>query len=214
MSEHESGNPPVPPHGPAAPPPAPPWAGQPVQPWPGAQPVAGPPVQPGYPGQFGAPGQAPYSGQAGPFAAPHVAPAPGALPPPASASRGRGWGIVALVAALAALVIAAVVGGTAGFTVGIGIGHEMATRPISSDLDLSYLTPVRDAVLWVEVAFWTGTALGLWGLIQGIVAVVGNRGRGAGIGAIVVAVLGPFVFASVLYGVVVAGIAAGSSIGG
>ena len=108
-------------------------------------------------------------------------------------------------------VAASVIAGVAGFTTGLGVGQEMALRPISADVDLSYLTPVRESVLWLEIAFWLGTALGIWAIIQGIAAISTRRGRGPAIAAVVLAAIGPFVFLFVTYAVIVAGVAAGSS---
>ncbi|KRA23895.1 hypothetical protein ASD65_05270 [Microbacterium sp. Root61] len=189
--------------------------------YPGQQQYATPQAYPA-PQQYARPphyaGQAPYPGQTpnapSEFAAPYTAPARGGFDAAAPAPRGAGLGVTALVLAILAVVVASVIAGVAGFGAGIGIGHEMALRPIASDFDLSYLSPVRDSVLWLEISFWIGSALGIWAIIQGIVAIVSRRGRGAGIGAVVIAALGPFVYTFVAYAVLVAGIAAGSSIGG
>src|SRR5690606_42154186 len=69
----------------------------------------------------------------------------------------------------------------------IGIDSSLAD-------DLSILTPVRIQVLWAEIAFWSGTALGVGAIVLGIVAVAKRRGRGLGVTAIVLAALGPFGF--------------------
>ena len=46
-------------------------------------------------------------------------------------------------------------------------------------------------VLIAEIAVWAGSALGIWALVQGVIAVVRRRGRGAGIAAIAISVLAP-----------------------
>lgn len=176
----------------------------PQAPWaPPAAPPFGPP--PGYPAQ-GA--YAPPPGYTGPYAARAAPVAPG------QGARGPRLGIVALVAALGAAVLAPLVAGIAAFNVGLGTGRDIASEPIGTDFDWSMLTPVRDWVLLAEVSFWVGTVLGVWAIVQGIVATVARRGRGAAIAAIVIAVIGPFVFALVLWVFLAAGYAAGSGVGG
>lgn len=204
------------PHAPAA------WAA------PGALPF-GPPA--GSP-SAGSPGYAPPVGYAAPhgYAPPgHASPAPGVSPaygapgpgmapaygaPARPARGGRGLGVVALVLSLIATIGAAIAVAPAAFRIGMGAGEGIASRPISADFDWSYLTPVRDWVLLAESSFWIGTALGVWALVQGIVAIVRDRGRGWGIAAVVTAALGPVVFFVVLQGFLTAGFGAGSSIGG
>lgn len=61
-------------------------------------------------------------------------------------------------------------------------------------VDLSILAPVRGWILLGEISFWAGTIIGLWALIQGIIATVTGRGRAVGIAAIVVAVAAPFIY--------------------
>ena len=73
---------------------------------------------------------------------------------------------------------------------------------------------MRDQVLLGEIAFWLGTLLGTWALVQGMVALSRRRGRGYGIAAVVVAVLAPAVFAVVTWIALVAGLASGASLGG
>lgn len=154
----------------------------------------------------------PVAGQ--PTAAPYAAPPyAGALAAPRDAG-GRGLGVTALVLSLVATVGAAIAVAVAGFGIGMGAGREIALNPIDADFDWSMLAPVRDQVLLGEIAFWLGTVIGVWALVQGIVAIVKNRGRGAGIAAVVIAALGPIVFFVALQGFLAAGFAAGSGIGG
>jgi hypothetical protein len=140
-----------------------------------------------------APPVAPYSG---PYAAPYVAPVhpqyAAAITSPAR--RSNTLGIVAVIAAgLAALT--PITAALAAARIGAGTAAQLAGLPLRSDLDLHILTPVRDWVLLGELSFWAGTALGIWALVQGIVAIARKRGRVAGVVAVVVAVLAPVVFA-------------------
>lgn len=155
------------------------------------------------------PGYAPAQGYT---AAPVAASVP-AYGTPAAVKRSGVLGVVALALALVATIGAGVVGAIASFRIGLGAAHEMTSRPLSADFDWSILTPVRDWVLLGEIAFWVGTALGVWALVQGVVAIVTARGRGAGIAAVVIAALGPFAFGAAVQGFLTAGLAAGA-IGG
>ena len=137
------------------------------------------------------------------------------LPPPGRVRRaGAGLGIAALVMAVLAAVGATVLGSIAGYGIGLGTGRSIALQPMDIDFDWSILTPVRDWVLLGEVAFWVGTALGTWALVQGIIAIVKDRGRGWGIAAVIVAVLGPIAFAIGVQAFLAAGFASGASVGG
>jgi hypothetical protein len=160
-----------------------------------------------------APLYAPPPGDAAPDTLP-VAPAAAPLPAARPAATGPGLGLVALVAGIAAAVIPTILISVASFQVGLGAGKALALRPITQDFDWSVLTPVRDWVLLAEVSFWLGTALGVWAIVQGIIALVKNRGRGFAIAALCVAVAGFVFFAVALQGFLTAGLAAGSSIGG
>jgi len=134
--------------------------------------------------------------------------------PPVPVHRSGVLGVVALVLALVATVGAGLFGAIAGFNIGPGAGKGLANLPTDGSWDWSILTPVRDWVLMGEVSFWAGTVLGVWALVQGIVATVTGRGRAAGIAAIVVAALGPIVFGGLVQGFLTAGLAAGTGIGG
>ncbi len=135
-------------------------------------------------------------------------------PPAAPAPAGPGLGIVAMALAVIAVLGATVIGSIAAYNIGIGTGREIALRPMDIDFDWSVLTPVREWVLVGELAFWAGTVLGTWAIVQGIIAIVKNRGRGWAIGAIVVAVIGPIAFGIGVQAFLAAGFAAGASIGG
>jgi len=134
--------------------------------------------------------------------------------PPVAVRRSGALGAVALVLALVATAGAGLFGAIAGFNIGIGAGQGLADLPMDGSWDWSILTPVRDWVLLGEVSFWVGTILGVWALVQGIVATVTGRGRATGIAAIVVAALGPIVFGALVQGFLTAGLAAGTGIGG
>jgi hypothetical protein len=121
---------------------------------------------------------------------------------------------VALVLSLVALVGSCVAVSIATYRIGLGTGREIASRPMSAEFDWSILSPVRDWVLLGELAFWFGTALGVWALVQGIIAIVRDRGRGPGIGAVICAVAAPIAFAVVANVFLGLGFAAGSGIGG
>jgi hypothetical protein len=149
-----------------------------------------------------------------PFAAPYTRPAVGSLPPAPVARRSAALGTVALVAAVVVVPIAAAIAAVESFRIGLGAGKEIASRPTGQAFDWSILSPVRYDVLVAEIVFWTATTLGLWALVQGIVAVVTARGRGQGIGAIVVAAVGPVLFFVAVAVLLNVGIVAGSGIGG
>jgi hypothetical protein len=100
------------------------------------------------------------------------------------------------------------------YRIGLGAGREIAAAPMSVDFDWSILSPVRDWVLLGESAFWVGTALGLWALVQGIVALVTNRGRGAGLVAVVLAIVAPIAFVVAANVFLTMGLAAGAGFGG
>ena len=116
--------------------------------------------------------------------------------------------------AIVAAVVVPLVVGVATFNVGLGAGRELALRPLDADFDWSVLTPVRDWVLVAELSFYVGTALGVWAIVQGIIAIVTDRGRRTGIAAVAVAVLGAILFAIALQSGLTAGLAAGTGIGG
>lgn len=115
-------------------------------------------------------------------------------------------GLLALIFAIVAAVVTPIVAGIAGFEIGRRIPGGLDT----TDPDfLSILSPARDQVLWAELSFWTGTILGIAAIVIGILAIRKKQARGAGIGALVVAVLGPIIFWVVLFVAVSTGTAAG-----
>jgi hypothetical protein len=126
-----------------------------------------------------------------------------------------GLGLVALLLSLVAAVVAPIVGAVAAFQVGAGTWSwsRYETMPSNAWPDLSFLSPVREWVLLGEIAFWAGTVLGIWAIVQGIVAIAKRRGIGTGIAAIVVAVLAVFIFGAVVYGAAIAGVVTGTDLG-
>lgn len=149
------------------------------------------PAAPAYPGahapdqQAAPPGayQVPVGGYAAASGAYEVA--------PTSEKRSSLLGILALVLAVAAAVVIPIIGGIVGFEIGTRLPSGLDT----SEPDvLAVLSPARDQVLWAEIAFWTGTVLGIAAIVMSIIAIRRKQGRGAGIAAIVVAAVGPIIF--------------------
>ncbi|WP_396641747.1 hypothetical protein [Microbacterium sp.] len=191
--------------GPVAPPVTPPVA-PPVPPYPN------PPYAGGqYPGPQHPAAPGPYAGYqpAGSY------PAGGAPAAAPVAKKPGGLGLVALLIALGAAAVAPIIGAVAAFQVGNGSWSwsSLETMPSSAWENLSFLSPVREWVLLGEIAFWAGTVLGIWAIVQGIVAIAKRRGLGTGIAAVVVAVVGFFIFVTTVYGAGLAGIATGASAG-
>lgn len=63
----------------------------------------------------------------------------------------------------------------------------------------------------LEISFWAGTVLGIWALVQGIVATVKPaRTRNGDRGAIILAVLGPVIYSMIVW----IGFFAGAAIAG
>jgi hypothetical protein len=114
-------------------------------------------------------------------------------PPPIS-HRSHNLGAIAAIVGLVVFVAAPVV------MAFIGVGFAPTFSELSKSgaaLDPNSLTAAEMS----QVSGWSygflavllaGTVLGLWALVQGIVAISRNRGRGFGILAIVFAVLAPF----------------------
>lgn len=156
-----------------------------------AAPVVAPPV-------YSTPTPAPQAAPPGAYQVPvggYAAPA-GAYAVPETTPRASGFlGLLALILSLVAAVVTPIVVGVAGFEIGRRIPQGITT---TNDDVLSVLSPARDQVLWAELSFWTGTLLGVAAIVMGIIAIRKKQGRGAGIGALVVAVLAPAIFFVVL----------------
>lgn len=187
---------------------------------PAGSPVAPPPAGAAYPAAFpaAAPGTFPASPPpAGPqFAAPY---APTVLPQYCITidaplpERGSALGRVALVLSLVAAVVLPILAAFAVWPVGTAWARAAATllsdvEPSHAFDDLAWATPVADQVLWGELSLYAATGLGIAALVLGIMAIAQRRGRGAGIGAVVVAALGPFLFAGGVFVAFIGGSAA------
>lgn len=138
-----------------------------------------------------------------PFAAPGAATLPRAYAEALTvrAPASRGLGIAALVLGAVAAAVAPLVGGWAAFVAAAGTSQEWDGSTASA-WSWSMFTPVREWFLVGEIAFWVGTAVGIWALAQGIVAVASGRGVAAGAIGIVLAVLGPVIFALAVGGAI------------
>jgi hypothetical protein len=178
----------------------------------GPPPVPSPPYGPPN-GYLAPPSYAPPAGYAPPPQGygPWTPQAPGnpAGGAPANANP-AGLGVVALILAIVAAVIAPLAAAIAGFQIGVGTGDQLGTMS-GSDVDWSILSPVREWVLLAEVSFWAGTVLGIWAIVQGIIAIAKRRGRGPGIAAVVVAVIGPLLYGVALWGFFAAGVASSAT---
>jgi len=134
-----------------------------------------------------------------------------AVPAPARSSRMTG--ALALVAALVSTLVTPVVAGVLALQIGLVVSIDQLVS-VTGDVVIAALSPVRVETLWAEIMFWLGTALGIFAIVAGIIAIARRRGRGMGIAAIVIAVLGPvffFLAVTLLYGIG-NGIAFGSTV--
>lgn len=126
-------------------------------------------------------------------------------------------GVIALIIALVAAVGAAALSAITGFAAAYGaMSRAISVSPeglenLSNDQLLALLSPFRGLVLWAEIGLGAGTLLGIWAVAQGIVAIASRRGRGPAIAAVVVASIGPVVFAATVGAAVLSGIAAGAN---
>ncbi|KXZ60422.1 hypothetical protein Mlaev_01500 [Microbacterium laevaniformans] len=149
--------------------------------------------------------------QSVPGAPPVYLPPSATTPPPAPS---KALGTIALIAAVCAVAVASALSATTSFAAATGavaradLTSTRSLEHLSDDQTLALLSPVRGLVLWAEIGFWAGTALGVWALIQGIVAIASRRGRGQGVGAVIVAATGPIVYAVAVTLAVLAGVVA------
>ena len=141
-------------------------------------------------------------------------PAAPAHQPPAAAPQkpSNRLGLIAFVVALAAIVIGSILAFIGGMQSGALVQYATTGPDGTPQIDPTNLSPSEQqsaatAGLLAVAGFLVFGALGLWGFIQGIIAAVKNRGRGFGIAAIILAVLGGIVVA-VVFG---AGAAAGAA---
>lgn len=200
--------PPVPAAPGQQPPPAPGYAAPPAPGYEAAPaPLIPAPVTP----HAQAPAAPGYQAPPGAYPAPvggYAAPAAGAYQPPAAPQpKSSMTGIVAFSLSIIAAVVASIIGGFAGYQIGFGL-PTVAQQISRSTSDLSFLAPVRDQVLMGEISFWLGTLAGIAAIVLGIMAIAKRAGRAWGITALILGVLGPVIFFTVL--TVLLGIGAGS----
>ncbi len=128
---------------------------------------------------------------------------------PAASGRPKGssrLGLIAFVVSLVAIVIGSILATLGGIQSG-GLAQFAEYTDGTATVDPDTLPPEANqmglaAGALVVSAFLVWGVLALWGFIQGIIAAVKNRGRGWGIAAIVLAVIGGgIVFAFFLVGV-------------
>lgn len=195
--------PPPPPAPPAVPPvvPVPPASAPPAS-APPAYGAAVPPVPPA-PGYAAPPGayQVPVGGYAAPTGA-YTVPDPESRP-------SKLTGTLSLVFALVAAVVTPIVAAFASYEIGRRVPEAIVRLDSNALSSLAILSPARDQVLWAEISFWAGTILGIAAIVMGIMAIARKRGRGQGIGALIVAVLGPAIFLFIAGVALGAGAAAG-----
>ncbi|MGF6823220.1 hypothetical protein M2317_002131 [Microbacterium sp. ZKA21] len=141
-----------------------------------------------------------YQTAVGPYAAP-TAPEP----------QSRTTGVLALILSLVAVILVPIFGAVAAFAVGSIIPGAVDDVTSADFESLAFLSPARDEVLWTEISFWTGTVLGIGAFVLGILAIVKRRGRGQGIAAVVVSVLGPVLFFTAVFIALGIGAAAGAA---
>ena len=172
------------------------------------------PVAPGYqqPANPSYAAPAPqYQAPPGAYPAPvggYAAPAGGYQPSQTPATpKSSALGLVAFALSIVAAVVASIVGGAAGYQIGFEL-PTVAQQFDSSTNDLSFLAPVRDQVLMGEISFWLGTLAGIAAIVLGIMAIAKRAGRAWGITALILGVLGPVIFFTVL--VITLGVGAGA----
>ncbi|MCZ0709631.1 hypothetical protein OYT00_06450 [Microbacterium paraoxydans] len=135
-----------------------------------------------------------YAAPSGTYTAPDAAPKPSGF-----------LGLLALGLSILAAVVMPIIGGVSAFEVGRRIPQGIS----GSSGDLGFLSPARDQVLWTELSFWAGTVFGIAAIVLGIIAIRRKQGRGAGIAALIVAVLGAVIFFVAVFTAFAVGGAAG-----
>ena len=154
--------------------------------YPSTPPAAPAPYPPAYPPAPPAAPPGAYQVPVGGYAAPS-----GSYTAPDAAPKPSGFlGLLTLGLSILAAVVMPIIGGVSAFEVGRRIPQGVS----GSTSDLGFLSPARDQVLWTELSFWAGTVFGIAAIVLGIIAIRRKRGRGAGIAALIVAVLGARIF--------------------
>jgi hypothetical protein len=119
----------------------------------------------------------------------HVYVRAGYLPAPGTRPK-KTLGLVAMIAAFAVFAMSVPVSVWVGLTLGPQMAHTATgfAYPAAGH----GLPPAQVvAALVVDIQFLLGTGIGLWALVQGIVAAATERGRAYGVTAIVVAAAAP-----------------------
>ena len=111
-------------------------------------------------------------------------------------------GVVAFIAALVVLVFALVLSVVAGLAFAPLAGQMITDGGTIDQSAISADDPGVAAFGVLSMAFFVGgTLLGLWALVQGLIATIKKRGRGFGIVAMALAVATPVISFVVFYGV-------------
>ena len=119
--------------------------------------------------------------------------APAWQAPDAHGPKKKTVGVIAFVVGLAAVVVGIIggvllgqaFGGSEAFRESVRNGSSTTTDPSQFEGLLTSSSAVTGIAM-----FYLGTALGLWAVIQGVVAIATRRGRAWGVVAIVLAVVG------------------------
>ncbi|RDV46273.1 hypothetical protein DOE76_03770 [Leifsonia sp. ku-ls] len=128
------------------------------------------------------------------YGAPQYAPAPTAWPAQEPAPRSRALGLTSMLIALPLFVLSVIASAIVGVTIG-----PFATRSATGfsyntgDLPASEAASIAPVGLLMGAQLLVGTALGIFALVLGIVAVATKRGRPFGIVGIIVSVAAPIV---------------------
>lgn len=109
--------------------------------------------------------------------------------PKSTAPQSKAPGIVALVTSLIIFIVSSIIAGVVGFQIGLGAPDAVPMLTGDEPISMSVLSPVRGEVLLAEISFWGSTILGVFAIITGIWAISARRGRGAGIAAVIIAIV-------------------------
>lgn len=139
----------------------------------------------------------------------YAAPAPGYAQTPGTPKGSSTLGLVALIASIAAIVIGSILVGIGGYQIGaVAQFIDPVTGNILPGVTENDIAVVAaGGTVMLGVGWLLYGALALWGLIQGIIAAVKNRGRAMGIVAIVLSVIGGIIVVIVMVSAMGAGAA-------
>ncbi|MFG6502680.1 hypothetical protein [Microbacterium sp. P05] len=159
-------------------------------------PTPEPAYQPPAPGASTPPPAAPQYSEPGAYAA--APPAAYGTQPDVKQKGSRTLGLVAFVVALAAVIIGSIVAYMGGSALGSLVEYTGTSGTVDADtLPAEAQAIAASGAVITAVGFAIFGILALWGFIQGIVAAVKNRGRGWGIAAIIIAVIGGGIVAAI-----------------